>query len=146
MRKAIHFVCLLLAIFGGLSKGRFLSAQPPPPLPLNAQYPASPPPRPPYAPPPSSPSPAPASQGEPNLQVRSNIPKPGEEGYKEQETICNGCCSGCVCYYDTPGCYPSAPATGICCGLTYISMGVAIALVIGVAAVVLSTGESAHAH
>lgn len=68
------------------------------------------------------------------------------DGCGDTCATCNypsGCCN---CYYPTPGCYPSAPVCGTDCGVSYLSMAIAIGLVVGVAAIILSTGESAHSN
>lgn len=53
----------------------------------------------------------------------------------------------CMCQYPTPSCsYPSAPLCGTYSGLTYLSMGLTIALIAGVAAIMLSQGEGVHSH
>lgn len=72
-----------------------------------------------------------------------------QESFPLKSEICQNCSSpvaSCMCYYPTPGCYPSAPVSGTTCGVSYLSMGVAIALIVGVAAIILANGENVHAH
>ncbi len=52
-------------------------------------------------------------------------------------------CKQCGPY---PGYYPSAPVCGTACGVSYKSMFIAVALVVGVAAIILSVGEGLHSH
>ncbi len=65
----------------------------------------------------------------------------------DNEGICQYCSqpqADCVCYYAMPGCYPSAPVCGTSCGISYLSMAIAIGLVVGVAALILSSPFHVH--
>jgi len=69
-------------------------------------------------------------------------PNASNEGYCQN---CSQPVANCYCTYDTPGCYPSAPVCGTTCGVGYLSMALAIGVVVGVAAILL-TGSHAHSH
>lgn len=70
------------------------------------------------------------------------------------EPICNDCQyypdGQCVdCYWEDSCCNqtePCAYACGTRCGLTICSVAAAIAAVVGVAAIILATGESSNVH
>lgn len=151
MRKFLLITCLILTSIAAPSKT--LYGQPP------AGYPIPPPPpNPNYFYPPPSPNPNYAPPGYPNynpppstnnpkssnsdMPIQSNRettePTPEEIGEMDEPQ--------CLYPYSCPGCYPSAPVCGTLCGVSYLSMGIAILIVAGVAAIILSQGENAHAH
>jgi hypothetical protein len=49
------------------------------------------------------------------------------------------CCPG-------PGNYPTAPSHGTNCALTVAAMAVPIIIIVGIAGIILATGNSDHAH